>query len=384
MEPNFISKMDRYLRYGSSLFEDTIDIAVRQNFDSLKHYVKSLSKINKKHIPLLFTSYQNHVNRYFSSPELRQILSLSAYFLGNTPHKTNGVYTLLSHTEFVNNGYHYVHGGMYKIIEGLIIELKKENVNIIYNSEIVNVQRSNKTVIAVIDKKGKRYEADQFVINVDPLIFRNKILHKRKYMEKIIERKHWSMGMLTIYVGIDIKLRNLAVHNYYIGKESNYHEMNNFKHYNLPNTPYYYVNIQSRYNPDAAPEGCDALMFVVPVPNLIYKKDWSDKDDIVSNIIKDFSNRIGMNIKSHIKTLKVFTPVEWQKKFNLFCGAALGLSHSMDQTGYLRPSNMDKEFKNLFYTGCSTVPGIGLPMDIISSRLTTERVIGEKITPIYE
>ena len=77
-------------------------------------------------------------------------------------------------------------------------------------------------------------------------------------------------------------------------------------------------------------------------------------------------------------------PLEWQKKFNLFCVAELGLSHSMDQTGYLRPSNMDKEFKNLFYTGCSTVPGIGLPMAIISSRLTTERVIGEKITPVYE
>ena len=383
LESNFLSKLDRYLKYGSALFNDTIDIAVRQNFNSLSHYIQALSKINKRHIPVLFTSYQNHVNRYFSSPELRQILSLSAYFLGNTPHKTNGVYSLLSHTEFVDDGYHYVHGGMYKIIEGIIEELKKENVSITYNSEIVNVQRKDKIVTGVIDKKGHKYDADTFIVNIDPLVFRNKILHKKNYMDKILDRKQWSMGMLTIYMGIDFKLNIESIHNYFVGKENIKHEMNNFRYYNLPEKPYYYVNIQSRYSDTAAPKGCEALMFVIPVPNLIYKQDWSDRDEIVSNIIKDFSNRIGLNLKNHIKTLKVMTPVDWQKKFNLYKGAALGLSHSMNQTGYLRPSNVDKEFKNLFYTGSSTQPGIGLPMAIISSRLTTERVIGSKIAPIY-
>jgi len=41
---------------------------------------------------------------------------------------------------------------------------------------------------------------------------------------------------------------------------------------------------------------------------------------------------------------------------------------------YLRPSNRDEIFDNLFYTGSSTLPGTGIPMAIISSKLVTERI----------
>jgi phytoene dehydrogenase-like protein len=56
-------------------------------------------------------------------------------------------------------------------------------------------------------------------------------------------------------------------------------------------------------------------------------------------------------------------------------GSGLGLSHHMMQIGAFRPSNKDEDFENVFYVGASTVPGAGLPMAVISSKLTTERVI---------
>jgi phytoene dehydrogenase-like protein len=46
----------------------------------------------------------------------------------------------------------------------------------------------------------------------------------------------------------------------------------------------------------------------------------------------------------------------------------------MLQIGGFRPKNFDEEFLNVFYAGASTIPGTGLPMVIISSRLATERV----------
>ncbi|HJX71294.1 MAG TPA: hypothetical protein VJ346_05060, partial [Bacteroidales bacterium] len=60
--------------------------------------------------------------------------------------------------------------------------------------------------------------------------------------------------------------------------------------------------------------------------------------------------------------------------FNLFRGSGLGLSHKMLQIGGFRPKNYDEHFKNVFYTGASTVPGTGLPMVIISSKLAFERI----------
>ena len=112
-----------------------------------------------------------------------------------------------------------------------------------------------------------------------------------------------------------------------------------------------------------------------PVPNLLFKKNWDDRDKIVDSIIHDFSNRIGQDIMPDIISKTIYTPEDWQSQFNLYKGSGLGLSHTMGQIGAFRPKNWDEKFKNTFYVGASTIPGAGLPMAIISSKLVTERVV---------
>ena len=63
-----------------------------------------------------------------------------------------------------------------------------------------------------------------------------------------------------------------------------------------------------------------------------------------------------------------------------FEGAAFGLSHNFWQVGYLRPQNRHKKYKNLYFAGASTHPGTGLPIVLLSARLTTERILQEKGT----
>ena len=138
--------------------------------------------------------------------------------------------------------------------------------------------------------------------------------------------------------------------------------------------PYYYVNVLSKNNPDCAPDGCESLFFVCPVPNLYVKQNWDDKEEIVNSIISDFSGRIKQNIEPEIVTKTIYTPIEWRDQFNLHRGSGLGLSHSMNQIGYFRPKNADEKYKNVFYAGASTVPGAGLPMAIISSKLAFQRI----------
>jgi phytoene dehydrogenase-like protein len=117
------------------------------------------------------------------------------------------------------------------------------------------------------------------------------------------------------------------------------------------------------------------LFFVCPVPDLRYKPDWSDRDKIVDSIIADFSKRIGKDIFPEIVSRTVYTPLEWQSRFNLYKGSGLGLSHKFTQIGALRPRNFDEKFRNVFYAGASTLPGAGLPMAIISSKLACERIV---------
>ncbi len=374
IEPDFEQKMEDYLAQTGQIFRDTVDLVIKRNFASKLHYLITLARVNPTHIPVLFRSFWTEVQRHFTSPEAQQIVSLVAFFLGRTPFDTMAIYTLLSYTEFRHDGYYNVKGGMYRIVEGLVAELSKAGVNIRYNTEVATHTASNGQIQYFTDRNGARLEADIYVANADAALFRGRILHRKAYSEAKLSRMEWTMGYLTFYIGIDCKLEQIDHHNYYLGS--------NFKEYadtimqnpDSLDKPYYYVNVLSRNNAECAPEGCESLFFVCPVPNLLYKKDWSDRDKIVDSIIADFSARIGTDVAAHIVSRTVYTPEDWRDRYGLYQGSGLGLSHSMWQIGAFRPSNRDESYANLFYVGASTAPGAGLPMAIISSQLAAERV----------
>jgi phytoene desaturase len=375
VEPDFRAKMEKYMRKSGALYNDTVDKVIKTNFDSVIGYLFSLLKVNPVHLPQLLMTFWQQVERHFDSKEAQQIVSLIAFFLGRTPFDTSAVYSLLSHIEFKYDGYYNVKGGMYKIVEGLVDELHKAGVKIHYGVEIKDFSQSNGKITRLIDQNGKNWTADAYVINSDAAVFRGRVLKKKKYSEEKLSRMKWTMGYLTFYIGIQGKLPQVNHHNYFLGTNYKDYAMKVLKQPDTLEKPYYYVNMLSKHNSDCAPEGCESLFFVCPVPNLIYKKDWSDRDRIVDSIISDFSNRIGQDISKSVISRTIYTPQEWEKQFNLYMGSGLGLSHDLMQIGAFRPSNKDEDYNNVFYVGASTTPGAGLPMAVISSKLTTERVV---------
>ena len=182
------------------------------------------------------------------------------------------------------------------------------------------------------------------------------------------------MGPLTVYLGLKCKLPMVHHHNYYLGDNFKEYADKVFKSPDSLEKPYYYVNVLSKHNPDCAPPGCESLFIVCPVPDLRFKPDWSDRDQIVDSIIEDFSGRIAKDIKSEIVSRTVYTPEDWRNQYNLHRGSGLGLSHNMLQIGGFRPKNYDEVFRNVFYVAASTIPGTGLPIVMISSKLTFQRV----------
>ncbi|MBN1789640.1 MAG: phytoene desaturase [Bacteroidales bacterium] len=374
VEPDFEKKMIRYLEKSKHLFHDTVDVAIKKNFDSLFDYGIKLMKVNPVHLPVLFRNFWQQVSKYLKSDDAVQILSLVAFFLGRTPFDTSAVYTLLSYTEFMHDGYFNVEGGMYKIIQGLVKELEKENVSIIYNTEIKDFIAEDGHLTALIDQNNRRWTSDIVVINSDAAVFRGSVFKRREFSQEKLDKKSWTMGPLTIYLGIKCKLPMVHHHNYYLGDNFREYADKVFRSPDSLQKPYYYVNVLSKHNPDCAPANAESLFVVCPVPDLRFKPDWSDRDEIVDSIIEDFSGRIGKDIKPEIVSRTIYTPEDWQNQFNLHRGSGLGLSHDMLQIGGFRPKNYDEEFSNVFYVGASTIPGTGLPMVLISSKLVCERI----------
>ena len=122
-----------------------------------------------------------------------------------------------------HNGYWMVEGGMYKMVEEIVKILKEQNVNIVYNTEIIDVEIKYNKVESLIDNSGKKWRADIIVSNSDAASFRGKILKRDKYSEKRLDKMHWTLAPFTVYLGVKGKLKNLDYHNYFLG--------NNFKGY---------------------------------------------------------------------------------------------------------------------------------------------------------
>jgi len=373
-EPDFEKKMIKYLEKSKHLFHDTVDVAIKNNFDSLFDYFIKLMKVNPVHLPVLFRNFWQQVSKYFKSEEAVQILSLVSFFLGRTPFDTSAVYTLLSYTEFKHDGYFNVEGGMYKIIEGIVNELEKEKIKITYDTEIIDFVSENNKLTALVDQNDRKWTADIIVVNSDAAVFRGRVFKRGEFSVKKLDKKSWTMGPLTVYLGLKCKLPMVHHHNYYLGDNFKEYADKVFKSPDSLQKPYYYVNVLSKHNPDCAPPGSESLFVVCPVPDLRFKPDWSDRDEIVDSIIDDFSGRIGKDIRPEIVSRTVYTPEDWQDQFNLHRGSGLGLSHDMMQIGGFRPKNFDEVFNNVFYVGASTVPGTGLPMVMISSKLALQRV----------
>ncbi|MBU1096485.1 MAG: phytoene desaturase [Bacteroidetes bacterium] len=375
IEPDFENKIEKYLKRAGEFFNDTENIVVKSNFDNKLQYFLELSKVPKKHLPYLFRTMWSEVDKAFTSEEVKIIFSLVAFFLGATPFKTPSIYSLLNYTELKHNGYWRVKGGMYNIVEEIIKILMDRGVKIYTDTEIVKINNYNGKLNEIEDQNGKKWKADIIVSNSDAASFRGKILNRKNYDTGNLDKMNWTLAPFTIYLGVEGKINGLDHHNYFLGKDFKKYADEIFTLTVSPENPYYYVNVSSKYDSEAAPAGCENIFILCPVPDLRYKSNWDDKEKLASSIIRDISTRTGFDIEKNIITKKILTPKDWEGKLNLYRGSGLGLAHNLTQVGAFRPNNKDENFKNLYYVGASTTPGTGLPMVVISSKLVTERII---------
>ncbi|MCS6908245.1 MAG: FAD-dependent oxidoreductase, partial [Anaerolineales bacterium] len=183
---------------------------------------------------------------------------------------------------------------------------------------------------------------------------------------------------LMFYWGVDKPYPQIALHNVFLSGDYKSSFERIFKDHTLPDAPSFYVHAPVRVDPSAAPPGQETLFILVPVGHLDEERpqNWDElvqraREAVLSRLAKEMD---AADLAQHIKFEVVYTAQDWKQRFNLDKGAAFGLSHNFWQVGYFRPHNRHKRYRNLYFVGASTHPGTGLPIVLLSARLTTERI----------
>ncbi|MEX2429007.1 MAG: FAD-dependent oxidoreductase, partial [Bacteroidales bacterium] len=150
IEPDFKKNMEKLLKSAGKFFHDTDNLVIKKNYNSMMQYLLTLARVPAHHSPKMIRTVWKELERHFTSEQVKQIFSLVAFFLGATPYDTPAIYTLLTYTELVHDGYYNVRGGMYKIVEGLLKEMEKMNIKVHYNTEIKGYEQKNGQISALI------------------------------------------------------------------------------------------------------------------------------------------------------------------------------------------------------------------------------------------
>ena len=132
------------------------------------------------------------------------------------------------------------------------------------------------------------------------------------------------------------------------------------------------VTVPTVDDPVMAPPGRHTLYVLEPVPNLDGAVDWStERDRAYDELVARTS---GFGYPTDVEVEAFVDPTGWQRA-GLERGTPFSLAHHFFQTGPFRPGNIDKRAPGLIFVGSGTVPGVGVPMVLLSGRLAAARVV---------
>lgn len=370
-----------YIAEGAKHYKISVEKFVGRNFYNIFEY------FSLKNLPLIFSlkaldKHYTNTSRFFKDERLKAAFTFQNMYLGLSPYDAPATYSLLQYTELAE-GVWYPMGGMYAGIQALTKVAEKLGVKFIYNSPVKKINVGKTQVESVLTADGKTYNADIFVGNADlPYIYKELLPDAAE--AKKLDEKLYTCSTIMFYWGVDKQYKQIAHHNVFLGGDYKASFDQIFEKHTLPEIPSFYVHAPVRTDAAAAPEGQETLYVLVPVGHLDARsaQDW---DALVNRARETVFTRLAKemgvtDLKEHIKFEIVYQPKVWKERFNLEKGAAFGLSHNFWQVGYLRPQNRHAKYKNMYFAGASTHPGTGLPIVLLSARLTTERILKERGT----
>jgi phytoene dehydrogenase-like protein len=86
------------------------------------------------------------------------------------------------------------------------------------------------------------------------------------------------------------------------------------------------------------------------------------------------------DLAERITVRRTVGPGDFARDLHTWKGTALGPAHTLKQSAFFRAGNVSKKVKGLYYVGGSTIPGIGLPMCLISAEILLKRLRGDTST----
>lgn len=394
-EPGAGERMRKYLASA----EDTYTMAVRRFlYTTFQDLTKLAAPDVLRRLPklarLLLEPLSTFAETAVRDRRLWQILGYPAVFLGTSPYAAPSMYHLMSHLDLAD-GVLYPKGGITEVISAVERVARAEGAKIIAGAKVERIVVEDGVATGVVhrDRDGVQHTAPaDLVVSAADMQHTEMQLLDREHRTHGAD--HWKKrdpgpSAVLVYLGIDGPTPGLLHHTLMFTADwkANFGAIfGDDRH--VPDPASIYVCAPSETDPSVSPPGTSNLFVLVPLPaDLSIGKGGIDGagdyqvEQIADRAIDVLAERAGVpDLRDRIRVRRTIGPRDFADDLNAWNGSMLGPAHTLKQSAFFREKNASKKVEGLYYVGASTIPGIGLPMCLISAEVLLKRIHGDRST----
>jgi phytoene desaturase len=322
----------------------------------------------------LFTTMDDYVSRYVEHPKLRQLLEYTLVFLGSAPHNTPALYSIMSHVD-LNGNVFYPEGGIAGVVDAVASLAREQGATLETGREVRDI--AGQAGAFEVTTGGGTFDTDLVVSNANPAYTERELLdtaasdHDSGYWDD----RTYAPGAFLLYLGVEGDVDPLEHHTLVFPTDWDPHFEHIFDDPAWPDDPAYYISAPSLTDDSVAPDGHHTIVLLLPIaPGLPdgpeIRAEYRDR------LLESMAADIGVDLRGRIVVEEDACVSEFADRYDDPDGTALGLAHTLFQTGPFRPS-VRADLDGLYYTGAYTSPGIGMPMCLLSGEYVTRAVLDD-------
>jgi phytoene desaturase len=381
------SRMARYLDSARETYEMAKKRFLYTSFESYTPLlVRDVLRRTPRLARLLLEPLDRFAGRYVTDHRLRQVLGYPAVFLGSSPFLTPSMYHLMSHLD-LEDGVLYPQGGFGRVIESIADLARAEGVDIRTGTPVTGIDtepaRDGRAVVRGVEYRDA--DGGTCLLEADLVVSAADLHHTETtllpYVLQSYPEEYWRTRLagpsaLLVMLGVEGELPELEHHTLFFTRDWN----GDFGKIlardgaptSVPSPASLYVCRPSATDASVAPAGSENLFVLVPIP--------ADPGIGAGGIEGDGDEEVERLADLAIALRRTVGPADFAGDLNSWKGTALGPAHILAQSAFFRAGNASKKVDGLYYAGGSTIPGIGLPMCLISAEILVKRLRGDVST----
>lgn len=315
----------------------------------------------------LFSSLHKFNKNFFTHPKLVQLFDRYATYNGSDPYRTSGMMSVIPHFEH-NQGTFLPDKGMYSIAQSLYELGRDLGVHYHWNQKVERILHEDQQAKGVLID-GEKLSANNVISNVDIHPTYHQLLPDLP-LPRQLHREERSSSAYIFYWGISRPVHELGLHNILFSDDYR-EEFKAIREGRMSDDPTVYINITSKVLAGEAPDSGENWFVMINAP-YHRKQNWTAlQPQIKQHTLKKIQQCLGLDIQKDIAVEKVWTPLQIQQDTSSFRGALYGSASNDMMSAFNRHPNFHPKVKNLYFCGGSVHPGGGIPLCLLSAKITS-------------